>query len=266
MSNNAVQGESARLAELANGLFTSDLSVDEFVLLRQIGFSPLGMVVGSSVYHVGIQMGRWGQSQELETLSKAMHEARELALSRMAAEAQELGADGVVGSDLTLQMYVGGQDVLEFIAVGTAIRYDAKPKSLCYQGGQPFTSHLDAQDFVKLWRAGFVPTHFSFGVCVYHVAHQKIGQSLGQVGQNVEMTAYTQAVYSAREIALERMQAEALAYSSAGIVGTALQVNNHVWGEHAVEFMALGTGVRAHGAAVPPMSDPTFVLSLDRVS
>ncbi|WP_405487545.1 hypothetical protein [Streptomyces sp. NBC_00096] len=58
-----------RLARLQPGekgsLFTSDLTVNEFLLVREAGFRPLGLVLGSSVYHVGIQLGRWSKNQEL---------------------------------------------------------------------------------------------------------------------------------------------------------------------------------------------------------
>ena len=37
------------------GLFTSDLSVNEFLLVKEAGFDPLGLVVGSSIYHIGWQ-------------------------------------------------------------------------------------------------------------------------------------------------------------------------------------------------------------------
>ena len=50
-----------RLAQTAGanpaGVFTSDLSVSEYVLLGEAGFEPLGFVVGSSIYHVGLQVG-----------------------------------------------------------------------------------------------------------------------------------------------------------------------------------------------------------------
>ena len=53
-----------RLAELQPGkpgaIFTSDLSVNEFLLVREAGFRPL--VLGSSIYHVGLQIGRWGKT------------------------------------------------------------------------------------------------------------------------------------------------------------------------------------------------------------
>ena len=74
-----------RLAELQPGkpgaIFTSDLSVNEFLLVREAGFRPLGLVLGSSIYHVGLQMRRWGQNQELDVLSQAMYHARELAMT-----------------------------------------------------------------------------------------------------------------------------------------------------------------------------------------
>ena len=69
------QAADSRLAQTAGaepgGVFTSDLSVSEYVLLGEAGFEPLGFVVGSSIYHVGLQMGRWSQNQELQVLSQA---------------------------------------------------------------------------------------------------------------------------------------------------------------------------------------------------
>src|SRR5438045_4570681 len=118
-----------RLAEMKPGqattLFTSDLSVNEFLLVREAGFRPLGLVLGSSIYHVGFQMGRWGSNQELTTLSQAMYHARELAMTRMEAEADQLGADGIVGVRLDVEMKAFGADIAEFIAVGTAVKADA---------------------------------------------------------------------------------------------------------------------------------------------
>src|SRR4051794_15912887 len=136
-----------RLAEVAAGrCFTSDLSVNEFLLVRESGFEPLSMVVGSSMYHVGIQVARWGQSQELGVLTQAMYSGREAAMQRMVAEAAAVGADGVVGVRLELIMYQGGQEVMEFMAVGTAIRSIAHPGEYRAPNGLPFSSDLSGQD------------------------------------------------------------------------------------------------------------------------
>src|SRR5258708_11653915 len=114
-----------RLAELRPGapgsIFTSDLSVNEFLLVREVGFRPVGLVLGTSIYHVGLQVARWGKSQELDVLSQAMYHARQLAMTRMDAEAQALGADGIVGVRLDVEMNEFGADIAEFIAVGTAV-------------------------------------------------------------------------------------------------------------------------------------------------
>src|SRR3984957_19934865 len=102
--------------------FTSDLSVNEFLLVKQVGFHPLGLVMGSSIYHIGLQKGNWGSSQELTKLTAAMYNARELAMNRMEEEADQLGADGVVGVRLDVNYYEWGNDAAEFIAVGTAVK------------------------------------------------------------------------------------------------------------------------------------------------
>jgi len=116
-------------------LFTSDLSVNEFLLVREAGFRPLGLVFGSSIYHVGFQMGRWSQNQELDTLTSAMYHARELAMTRMEAEAAQLGADGVVGVRLEVEFKEFGNDLAEFIAVGTAVIADeAAPRRITAAG------------------------------------------------------------------------------------------------------------------------------------
>jgi uncharacterized protein YbjQ (UPF0145 family) len=264
------QAADTRLAETAGanpaGVFTSDLSVSEYVLLGEAGFEPLGFVVGSSIYHVGLQIGRWNQNQELQVLTQAMYNARELAMARMRAEADHLGADGIVGVQLRMQMYAWGQDVLEFVATGTAVHALAGHGGHRAPDGRAFTSDLSAQDFFRLLAAGSVPVAFVLGTCVYHIAHQSMMQTLRQTGQNQEMVQFTQGVYEARELALVRMQAEAADAKSSGIVGVNVAVLNHVWGEHATEFLATGTAVRrlADEHRLPETSPkPTFTLGLD---
>ncbi|PZS38585.1 MAG: hypothetical protein DLM62_12970 [Pseudonocardiales bacterium] len=264
------QAADSRLAHTAGaapgGVFTSDLSVSEYVLLGEAGFEPLGFVVGSSIYHIGIQVGRWSQNAELQVLTQAMYNARELAMARMRAEADHLGADGVVGVSLRMQMYVWGQDVLEFVATGTAVKALAGEGAHRAPDGRAFTSDLSAQDFFRLLAAGAVPVSFVLGTCVYHIAHQSVMQTLRQAGRNQEMLQFTQGVYEARELALVRMQAEASEARASGIVGVNVAVSNHVWGEHATEFLATGTAIRrlSDEHRLPATTPkPTFTLGLD---
>jgi uncharacterized protein YbjQ (UPF0145 family) len=234
-----------RLAEMKPGqpgaLFTSDLTVNEFLLVREAGFRPVGLVLGSSIYHVGIQIGRWSKNMELDTLSQAMYHARELAMTRMEAEAAALGADGIVGVRLDIKEF--GNDLAEFIAVGTAVKAD-EPGDWKNNQGQPFTSDLSGQDFWTLVQAGYAPLGMVMGSCVYHIAHQGTLRAMSNVGKNVEIPTYTEALYDARELAMSRMQAEGEALKAEGIVGVQLLSLAHKWGGHTTEFFAVGTAVR----------------------
>jgi uncharacterized protein YbjQ (UPF0145 family) len=218
------------------------------LLVREAGFRPLGLVLGSSIYHVGFQMGRWSSNQELTTLSQAMYHARELAMTRMEAEADQLGADGIVGVRLEIEFKEFGSDLAEFIAVGTAVSADEPqtPDGQSWRNNrdQPFTSDLSGQDFWTLIQAGYAPLGMVMGTCVYHVAHQRFWQAMGNIGQNVELPQFTEALYDARELAMSRMQAEAEQLAAEGIVGVQLLSLGHRWGGHTTEFFAIGTAVR----------------------
>jgi uncharacterized protein YbjQ (UPF0145 family) len=246
--------------EVARGFFTSDLSVNEFLLVKEAGFEPLGLVLGSSIYHIGFQQASWNQNQEMGVLTQAMYHARELAMTRMEEEADALGADGIVGVRLDIGRYEWGADLAEFIAVGTAVKHSGGELHRA-PNGRPFTSDMSGQDFATLLRAGYRPAGLVMGNCVYHVARQGMMQSLRQVGRNVEMTNFTQALYEARELAMERMQTDADELQSEGIVGARIIERSHGWGSHVIEFFAIGTAVLATSAN-HQIEKPTLVLPL----
>jgi uncharacterized protein YbjQ (UPF0145 family) len=100
------------------------------------------------------------------------------------------------------------------------------------------------------------------GVCVYHIAHLGMGQWFRQIGRNTEMANYTQGVYEARELALERLQAESAALRASNVIGIDVSQSNYQWESHVIEFFALGTAV------IPLKSDqpvpkPSLTLSLN---
>jgi uncharacterized protein YbjQ (UPF0145 family) len=97
---------------------------------------------------------------------------------------------------------------------------------------------------------------------VYHVAHRGLVATIGQAGKNVELPNYTQALYEARELAMERMQTEAQALSAKGIVGVDLQEKSHGWDSHVIEFFAIGTAIVATDGA-HALPSPTPVLDLN---
>ena len=107
--------------------FTSALSGQEFWLVVDKGYIPLGLVLGNCVYSMGSLTGWMANIKgsfrgEVSDVSKLMYEAREIALNRMETEAEALGADGVVGVDLKIE-YLHAGEWMEVTAVGTAIKY-----------------------------------------------------------------------------------------------------------------------------------------------
>lgn len=232
----------ARLADGKANLWTSDLSVNEFLLVRDAGFTPLGLVMGCSIYHIGFQFTNPWESLELDVLTQALYSARELAMTRMQEEADLLGADGIVGVRLTVNRHAFGADLAEFLAIGTAIKHDGGGDYRTKRN-KPFTSDLSGQDFWTLLRSGYRPVSLVMGNCVYQVRKRGITQALGQIGRNVEMDNYTQALYDARELAISRMQAEAEADGAQGIVGVEVHESNHGWGGHVIEYFSIGTSI-----------------------
>jgi uncharacterized protein YbjQ (UPF0145 family) len=189
-----------------------------------------------------------------------MYHARELAMTRMEEEADQLGADGVVGVRLDIGRYEWGAELAEFIAVGTAVKHRGGELHRA-ANGRPFTSDLSGQDFSTLLRSGYRPVGLVMGNCVYHVAHQGLRAAWKQIGRNQEMTTYTQALYEARELAMERMQAEASELEAVGIVGARIVQGSHGWGSHVIEFFAVGNGV-VPISAEHEIEKPAMVLPL----
>ena len=260
------QHASERMRQMAGtgdkpGLFTSDLTVNEFLLVKRAGFDPLGLVVGSSIYHIGFQQANWTQNQEMVVLTQAMYHARDLAMTRMEEEADALGADGVVGVRLEVGRYEWGPDLAEFVAIGTAVK-SRDGQSHRTVEGKPFTSDLSGQDLYVLRQAGYAPVGLVMGNCVYHVAHQTLRQMWKTIAQNTEMTNYTQALYDARELAMARMQHEATQLRAEGVVGVNIHERSHGWESHVIEYFALGTAVVARGEA-KESAEPSLNLILN---
>jgi uncharacterized protein YbjQ (UPF0145 family) len=198
----------------------------------------------------------------MEVLSQAMYEARELAMTRMEEEADQLGADGIVGVRLTIGRYDWGSSMAEFIAMGTAVKHRGGQLHRA-PSGRPFTSDLSGQEFWTLLQTGHRPVGMVMGSCVFHVAHQSWKQSIGNTGRNVELPNYTQALYDARELAMERMQSEALEAKAEGIVGVHIEEKSHGWGSHVIEFFAIGTAIiPAEGIEDHVIPAPQTVLDL----
>lgn len=248
----------ASTERLSRRVFTSDLSVDEFICLEEIGMEPLGLVLGTSVQRVG----RGNQSTIIAR--KAMDSARSLAISRMEAEAEALGADGIVGVKFNINVGKRGKGLLEFFVVGTGIRARDRKLSARPQNAGPFSSNLSGQDLWKLVKIGYWPLRLCTGYSLNYMLTQTFsrGKYLYTFG-NTEMETYTKAVYRARRAAMSEMESTASKAGADGIVGVEITERRWSGQSRVVEFFALGTAVVRQGTR-RHFSAPKTAISLDR--
>lgn len=172
------------------------------MLVRKAGFEPVGRVGGSSIYHIGDQRGSFNQNMELNVLSQAMYHARELAISRMEAEADILGADGIVGVRLDVGRYEWGESLAEFIAIGTAVRS---------RDGVSQTHQQEQAIHPRSVGAGFL-----------RAAHD--GLPSGRTGDGLLRLSRRA---SGGPAGMERMQHEAIRLGAEGVVGVSVKEQSH---------------------------------------
>ena len=243
--------------------FSSDLSVAEAFVVREAGFTPIAQVMGSCFYQVGWQsmplgQGGWSSSMragdtfELETQTAAWN-------------------DAVVCMRLRRGGYDWARGVVEFVAIGTAVRSERYEIE-----DAPVISHLSGQDFAKLVRHGFWPVGVVAGSTVAYVvagwAQQSRASGLFSGRQNQELTDYTRGMYDARELAMGRLSRAAHRLHAHGVVGVSIDRGEHsrerdaggtTFRDLIIELHVLGTAiVEVRHDAPPPQQ--YIALPLDR--
>ena len=104
---------------------TSHLTCSEMWNLIRLGYMPIRLVLGVSVYALGITGGiaaafRGLARGEINQLTTLIYDARENAILQIAKEAEDCGADEVVGIKTFISQL--GSNMIEFMAVGTAAK------------------------------------------------------------------------------------------------------------------------------------------------
>ena len=137
MQEMVMVGTASRHADLDPRHFespiTSDLTNEELWNIWYMGYQPLQLVLGVSVYSLGF-VGSFTAAfksfvrGEIPELSTLIYEARENAIRRIRADAELVGADDVVG--IKTYVYNLGSGLIEFMAIGTAVKKVAGIKTL----------------------------------------------------------------------------------------------------------------------------------------
>jgi uncharacterized protein YbjQ (UPF0145 family) len=279
-----------RLRELGErgGAFTSDLSVADFSLCHQLGLKPVSQVMGSSIYQVGYQATPWPSAMggafmfEMQALSEAWNEVRNLALGRLAQEASHVGADAVVGVELRTDEHDWAENAIEYVVIGTAIRHErsaqatgraqADPRS---RGSDPVLTELSVADYAKLTSAGVEPLGVVAWSSVFFVGASYSTQMMSGVGglgftQNQELREFTQGVYSARETVVARLTEQAAKLDASGVIDVRIVhgirrmtvgAGTYSRGGLMVTFHAIGTAIREDRATIPYAPEPIIDLT-----
>ena len=239
---------------------TSDLSVDEALLLHAAGWEPLDLVCGVAVVSVPVGVWNWGRGA-ISLASDAHDAAVDQASRQLRGECSKVQGHGVVGVRVEVSVRTHHIDVE---LVGTAVRpmdgTDARGADAAR--AMPFVSDLSARDFTLLRRAGWMPVGLAFGASFVYAPRRSAGAAMKQTRQNVELTNYTEAMYSARESAMEKMQRSALEVGGQGVVEVKVTEGPMSFARHAVGFTAWGTAVRLVAEA-HQFVHPEVVLPLD---
>lgn len=104
---------------------TSDLTAEETWNIAQLGYVPMKLVLGTSVYSLGVAGGIIASLRnlvkgEVKELTQMIYGAREESLKKVQAQAEAVQADDVLG--IKTYIYNLGNGLIEFLAIGTAVK------------------------------------------------------------------------------------------------------------------------------------------------
>jgi uncharacterized protein YbjQ (UPF0145 family) len=232
------------------------LSGNELWCLSKKGFHPGHLVVGNSVYSMGLIGGigsgiRSFLGGEVTQITQLVHDGRMQSYQRLLAEVQSKGACGVTGLSNEV-LFVGTN--IEFTSIGSTLQ-----RSVTEDDVFEFTSASDGQELYAQIDAGFVPKKFVFGNVAYSVGMGgNIMGALRSVGRG-ELKEFSEVFNRTRHLALERIVAEAREAGANSVVGIKTTI---VPFQGVQEMLMLGTasyhpGLPASATDKPVTSDLT---------
>jgi uncharacterized protein YbjQ (UPF0145 family) len=272
-------------AEGVEAPFTSDFSCADFALAHELGVEPIRQVLGACVFQVGYQSlmasggqfsgmpafgGGEGYVARLDVITQAWNLARERALSRLRAEAQEAGAEAVIGVKLRARAERLGEGAgayaINYSVIGTAVAHRGdRDKARAGARKAPLVlTELSVADYSKLRRAGYAPLGIAaasislFATYGYSSAMRMRpgslgGGAFGAAGESFELREYSAALYAARDQARAGMLEAAAALGAGGIVGVRMDrsLSRPQLGGQAtgliVSLHAIGTAIAREG-------------------
>jgi len=243
------------------GSIFSGLNANEMYCLKLIGLEPDDLVIGNSVYSLGVIGGlkssiRTVVGGEIKSITEIILQGRRLAFQRLIAEVEATNGFGVSG--MTSELIFQPSQNIEFLSVGSAV-----------QPGQglalkPFTSSFDGQELYCAVDAGYEPISFVFGNVAYSIGITK--GILGGFRSLVrgEVSQYSGIFNDTRKLALQRIIDEAKSVGANAVVGIRTEILP--FGISGVQEMVMvGTAARhpEAGGAIPGIEVTTSDLTAE---
>ena len=209
-------------------MILSGLSGNELYCLAEKGWSPGNVVVGNSVYSLGVIRAMTSGLQtlsggEIGAITELVSDGRHSAIDRLEDEAQKQEAQGLTGVTSDLKRLQTGH--MEFLAIGSAIRH-------AEYAGPFFTTACTGQDLYCQLDSGYQPRHFVIGNVAYALGIGRgiLGAIRGFAGGEVK--EYSDMYNRTRHLALVRLEREAAERGANSVVDVQTQI------------IPLGPGVR----------------------
>jgi uncharacterized protein YbjQ (UPF0145 family) len=223
---------------------TSDLSLDEILLLHAIGLEPVDVAFGVGCVSITTGAWTWGTGT-VGDAHAAFHGAFNEAKESIRHGCRGSNAIGVLGVEVEIQM---SHHRCFVVVTGTAVRaiadLDSEHSFKVDYHNRPFLSDLSARDFVVLSTSGWYPLDLVAGVSYVHAPRRGMGTAIGQSTQNVELTNFTETLYQAREAAMEELQSHITVAGGTGLVDAKIFDRPMPFAHHVVEFLTYGTAIK----------------------
>jgi uncharacterized protein YbjQ (UPF0145 family) len=235
------EGQDARTT--AQSSTTSDLSLDEILLLHSVGLEPVEVVFGVGCISIVSGAWVWGLgpvTDAHDAFQAALRQAKE----SIREQARVARAVGVLGVEVEVQL---SHHRCLVVVTGTAVRAitDAARHSLFgVNYHNAFLCDFSARDFTVLGASGWYPLDLVAGAAFIHAPRRTLGTAVGQSTQNVELTNFTETLYQAREAAMEELQSHITQAGGTGLVDAKIVDRPVHFASHVVEFLAYGTAIK----------------------
>lgn len=194
------------------------LSGNEIYCLKDKGYEPGNLVIGNSVFALGVVGGiasglRTLGGGEVHEITSIIKEGRTLAYMRMVEEARRHVGVGVTG--VTSQLIYHSANI-EYLSIGSTLHGVAGDPPL---GSHVWSTSANGQELYCQLDCGFEPLQFVFGNVVY-----SIGIGGGIMGalrslKSGEVIEFSSILNKTRHLALERISAEAREAGANAVLG-----------------------------------------------